>query len=380
MATLSPTLESTPVLRRKRRIGLAVLLACLGLFGLDALLFRTNLYPSILEPASSAGYFEMVLRRERQAQQEKGDRLVVTLGNSRFGYSPKIIDHLPVKAAYEFRSAGIAGTNAQVWYYMLRDLDPTARRYRAIVIGVDDYEDEDRAFQPDDDITALHYAISSVRWSDTIGLARSFHSRHVQWEAFRSAALKGIAYQSDILAFLTHPQKRLANVELYRGGFAGWTYDYVESPRSMEGLRIDWSTMQATFPAGFTQEQRDTVSFLAHPPDPQNGRLAAYRRTWFGKIIDRYRGSRTKIVFIRLARGPIPRPENLTRTRSASIREFASRPNVILADEHAFDSLERPELYKDCLHLNREGVARFSRMLSDEITRILGASDRRPAQ
>ncbi|MGA2595363.1 MAG: hypothetical protein ABSH32_36180, partial [Bryobacteraceae bacterium] len=231
----------------------------------------------------------------------------------------------------------------------------------------------------DDDITALHYVIARLRWSDTIEFARSFHSRQVQWEAFRSAALKGIAYQSDILAFLTHPWERLASIELHRGGFAHWTYDYVETPRSMVGLQVDWSTMKATFPPTFDQNQRDTVSFLMSA-DPQNGRLAAYRRKWFGKIIDRYRGSRTKIIFIRLARGPILRPDNLVKKLSSSIREFAFRPNVILADEHTFDSLEHPEFYKDGVHLNREGAARFSQMLSDLVTRILGAPDQHTAR
>lgn len=361
-------------------MGLALLLAGVGVFGLDAILFRTSLYTSILEPDSSAGYYGMVLRREQLAQRWLGDNLVATLGNSRFGYSPKLIDHLPVKAAYVFRNAGVAGTNAQVWYYMLRDLDPTAQRYRAIVFGVDDYDDEDRAFQPDDDIRALHYAITSLRWSDTIEFARSFHSRQLQWEAFRSAALKGIAYQSDIQAFLAHPRKRVEIVKITRTGFANWTYDYVEMPQTMAGLQIDWATLKATFPAGFDQNQRETVSFLVHPPDPQNGRLAAYRRTWFSRIIDRYRGSRTKIIFIRLARGPIAPPGNLAKKLSASIREFGSRPNVILADEHAFDSLEHPEYFKDGMHLNRAGVARFSAMLSDEVTRILGPPERRTAR
>ena len=40
---------------------LALPLAFLGLFGLDALLFRTPLYPSILEPDSSTGVFELIL-------------------------------------------------------------------------------------------------------------------------------------------------------------------------------------------------------------------------------------------------------------------------------------------------------------------------------
>jgi hypothetical protein len=44
----------------------------------------------------------------------------------------------------------------------------------------------------------------------------------------------------------------------------------------------------------------------------------------------------------------------------------------MLANEHAFDSLERPELFKDALHLNRAGIAEFSPMLADEVSRLLG--------
>jgi hypothetical protein len=144
----------------------------------------------------------------------------------------------------------------------------------------------------------------------------------------------------------------------------------------MAGLQIDWSTLQVTFPPGVDDDQRSTVeSFLAHKPDPQTGRLAAFRRLWLGRIIDLYRGSDTKIVFIRLPRGPIPRPDGLSVKRSSSIRELATRPNVLLADEHAFESLERPEIFKDGMHLNREGIAQFSVMLAHEIARVLGPLD-----
>jgi hypothetical protein len=67
----------------------------------------------------------------------------------------------------------------------------------------------------------------------------------------------------------------------------------------------------------------------------------------------------------------VPRPDHLSRKLSSSIRELASRPNVILTDEHAFESLEHPELFRDAMHLNRDGIVRFSAMLEDEITRTL---------
>ena len=185
--------------------------------------------------------------------------------------------------------------------------------------------------------------------------------------------LKGIVLQSDIQAFLTHPVKRLEYVKICRRGYEDWTYNFVDVPTSMAGLQIDWSTMKAAYPPGATPEQiASTESWLLHPPSPQTGRTAAYRRTWFGRILDRYRGSRTKIIFVRLPRGPIPRSESLAQPTSHSIREFASRPNVLLCDENAFNSLERPELFKDAWHLNREGIALFSPMLAEEISRMLG--------
>jgi len=368
----SPPLAPTPV-RKRRRVALTLLIAFLGLFSLDALLFRTRLYMSILEPDSSAGLLELILRREQAAQSKAGDNLVVTLGNSRMGFMPRIVDQRPQQTGYAIRTAGVAGSDPRSWYYLLRDLDPTARRYRAIVFGVDDYDDEDGLFNPDDDIRALHYCIARLRWSDTLDFALSFHSREVQWEAFRGSLLKGIALQSDIQAFLAHPLKRLAYVRLCDQGWSGWTYNYVESPRNMVGLQIDWPTLTATYPPGMTEEQKDSVhNFLLRKPAPQTGRLARYFRAWLGRTADRYRESRTKVIFFRLPRGPIPRPDDLVKKRSSSIRDLASRPNVVLANEHLFDCLEHPEFFKDAMHMNRDGLDRFSPMLADEVARILG--------
>jgi hypothetical protein len=368
----SPPLATTPV-RKRRRIALTLLLALVGMFGLDALLFRTHLYMSILEPDSSAGLLELILWREKRAQRTAGDNLVVTLGNSRMGYMPKGVDLRPRQTGYAVRTAVVPGSDPRSWYYLLRDLDPTARRYRAIVFGIDDYDDEDRLSNLDDDIRALHYSIARLRLGDTIDFARSFHSRELQWEAFRGAVLKGIALQGDIQAFLAHPLKRIAYVRLCHQGWPDWTYDYVESSRNMVGLQVDWSTLTATYPPGMTEEQKGTVrSFLLHEPDPQTGRLAHYLRTWLGRTADRYRTSRTKIIFFRLPGGPIPRPEYLVKKRSSSIRELASRPNVILANEHLFDCLAHPEFFKDAMHMNRDGVEKFSAMLADEVARILG--------
>jgi hypothetical protein len=363
--------------QKGRRLGLALLAAFLGLFGLDGLLFRTPFYPSILQMDSSTGAFELTLRREQQAQTRNGDNLVVTLGDSRFAYSPRLANQVAAQTGYIFRHAGVAGTDVRSWHYMLRDLDPTARRYRAIVFGVTDYDDEDEFFTPDDDIRALHYAIARLRWSDVLGFALSFHSLGCQWEALRGASLKGIVYQSDLLAFLSKPTERIRRTRIEHRDFDKWTYDYLETPRSMAGLQIDWTAWKVAFPPGLDQDQQDTVNnTMMSPPAPQTGRLAAFRRAWYGRILERYHDSPTKIIFVRLPRAPIPRPDGLVRKKSSSIREFASRPNVLLCDEHAFDALEQPELFRDGMHLNRAGIAQFSPMLAEDISRMLRGAAR----
>ncbi len=373
MATVYTASESRLNTARKWPVVCAGLLAIGLLFGLDALLFRTKMYPQLLEPGSSTGLFELILAKELRAQKRLGDNLVATLGNSRFGWSPMVVDHERAGAPYLFRDAGLAGSDPRVWYFMVRELDPTARRYRALVFGLDTYEDEDRAFNPADDIRDLHYVINRLHVADIFDFAHSFDAWPLRWSALRGGFFRGLVYQEDIRAFLTHPRKRLRDVRLARNGYESWVYTYKESERTMAGLKIDWRTLAVTFPPGADEDQRSTVmSFLAHGEEPQTGRLTQFRRLWLGRIVEHYRGSPTKIIFLRLPRGPIPRPDSLRVRTDSTIRDLArTHPNVLLAGEHAFDSLEHPELFKDGMHLNREGINRFSVMMVDEVVKLL---------
>ena len=350
---------------------LAVLAAVAGVIALDALVFRSGLYTPFLEPDSSTGRFELILRREQVAQPWYGRNLVATLGDSRFAYYPRVANQQTANTGFAFRHAGVAGTDARAWYYMLRDLDPARDAYRAIVIGVDDYDDEDGAYDIGDDIATLHYVAARLRLSDVVPFSLSFEDRHARWEAFRGSLLKGTVFQRDMLALLSHPRKRLADIALDADGFEMWTYEYVETDRNVEGLKIDWTTFTATIPPGNAELADQMSRFILYRPQPQTGKRAAFRRKWFGQLVDRYRGTATRVVFVRLPRGPIPRPGTLVHKLSSSIREFAARPAVLLVDEHAFDSLEKPELFRDGFHLNNTGCARFSVMLAQEVCKLL---------
>ena len=351
---------------------LGLLAALCGLFLADALLFRTPFYSRILEPYSTTGLVELIIHKEKLHQQ-LGGKLVLTMGDSRFAYAPRLSNELTATTGYTFRNGGISGSSPRILYYMLRDIDPNARAYRAIVFGVDDYDDEDQYYEPSEDDRAMRYLAARLRLTDASELASSYPTWPLRWEAFITTLLKGLVYQKDLQALLIHPSKRLYDGRLARDHYDEWDSNFVETDRNVVGLSIDWAAWRATYPPGADAELHGEVdAWLLRPVAPQTGHLAEYRRLWFGRIIDRYRGTPTRIVFLRLPRGPILRPANLVQKKSSSIREFASRPNVLLCDEHAFDSLEHPEFFKDAMHLNRDGIARFSPMMAEEVSRILG--------
>jgi hypothetical protein len=364
-------MESPSMVSPYARPARALILAVAGVFALDALVFRTGLYTSILEPDSTTGLFELILRREQVAQPWYGPNLVLTLGDSRFAYYPRVANGQTAATGFAFRQAGVAGTDVRAWYYMLRDLDPNRNAYRAIVLGVDDYDDEDGSYDVGDDLATLHYTIARLRLSDIIPFALSFQDRHARWEALRGSLLKGIVLQRDVQALLTHPRKRFADIALNAGGYEIWTYDYVDTDRNVVGLEVDWTNFTAVVPPGNAELADQMKRFVLYRPKPQTGKRAAFRRKWYGQLLDRYRGTATKVVFMRLPRGPIPRPGNLVRKMSSSIREFAARPGVLLMDEHTFDFLETPELFKDAFHLNHTGCSRLSVRMALEVSRLL---------
>ncbi len=191
-----------------------------------------------------------------------------------------------------------------------------------------------------------------------------------------SILLKGLIYKRDFLELLANPAARVAQVRLFRQGSANWVYDYKGLLADLTGLTIDWDRKVAHFPDRLTAAQRDFINqTLFTPLPPDRGRQTAYFRTWFGRIVDRYRDSGTKIIFLRVPRAPVSPPWHAPKPDS-SIRQLASRPNVIVLDEHRFDELERPELFGDPLHLNGDGMVRFSRILASEVRDHLGPPPR----
>jgi hypothetical protein len=351
------------------RLGLALLF----FFLLDALAFRTGWYVSILEPNSTAGFLRTYLTIEEQRPIGRY-RQVLAVGDSRMGLKARVANLLTGDNGCAFGTIAVPGTTPRCWYYMLREVDPDCDRYDAILVPFDSYDDRAWERHADRELD-LNYLIPLLRVRDLPRFVFSYPSWTNRARAAEAVLLKGLVYQNDFQAFLAHPRTRLEYVRLQREHAREWYYDAAWDRRSLAGMTVDWKTKTVTLPAWLAPDRRsETERLLVEDPQPISPDYASYRRQWLGAIMDRYRGSRTQFIFLRLPRGPVVRPDPPPTQPDSAARQFAAAGRAILLPEHTFDSLERPELFGDALHLNEGGGYEFSMMLAGEVSRLLASA------
>ena len=324
-----------------------------------------------MEPDSTTGYMELQLRNEIRRPKPNRDQ-VLAVGHSRMALLPRVVNQDKPGTGYTFASIGLGGTTPRIWYYALHAIDPTARAYAAIVIPTDDFNEPDTYDYQSEREADQHYLIARLTLLDLTEFPWTFRSHYLQWVTARGIILKGVVYKRDFLEFIDHPLARIAKARYYATDSAGWYYGYGGVDKSLEGLRIDWRRKTMQFPDRLPDNERKALLSLLFPTlPPDEGLETAYLRHWYGKIIEYYRGSGTKLIFLRVPRAPTSPPDPPPKLNSA-IRQIASQPDVIVLDEHLFDQLEHPDFFWDGWHLNRPGMEAFSRVLATEVRRVLG--------
>ena len=349
-----------------------VLLASVVAFALmEGAVFHTELYPWILNPNSSTGDLETILRDERE--RPKSGAQVLGIGDSRMLLAERLANQHTPETGYTFGNIATAGASPRAWYYMLRDTDPTARLYRAIVIAVESYDDADVWSDDNDSEADLSYLIARLRLSDLWEFSHSYDDPPLRWKAARGILFKGLVYKRDFEDLLLSPRYRIRLAKLaHRDSFA-WHYQYTGLTETISGFQVNWETQTLTAPPNADPQRVSRLrNRLLEGLPPQTGVEGRYLKYWLGKTYERYRGSPTRLIFLRLPRGGFVRPGQPPHTSRSSVRELAAQPNVTLIDEHLFESLEKPELFADELHLNATGMIPFSLMITQEVSRILG--------
>jgi alginate O-acetyltransferase complex protein AlgI len=355
----------------KKTAALLVAAAFAIFAAVDVAAFRTHLYRDVLDPSSSTGSFEAAIAAFRRLGADpRADVLV--LGDSRIysGLDP----HAASVAAgtLRFLNGGIPGTTPRCWPFFVRAIDPDADRFRAVVIAVDTYGDDDSAIgslDGDDRPMDLRYVIFQTHLGDIPKLAGSFSDPRERVEYGIDIFWRGAELRDDVQDFAANPLARIAALAQARGPSQ---YDPLSAhPRteSLSGMRVDFANGSIVYPAGMSEDERSAIATqVLKVPEPSPS-YAAYRQQWLRPIAARYAAIGVPVFFVRIPTRPVHRQG--FQAPSGSLVEIAGAEHARLLPATQYLALERPELFADEDHLNLEGSRLFSRLLGSDVAHAL---------
>ena len=336
----------------------------------EAAIFRSGWYTRYIEPDSSAGIVEYQLYWLQHTPPANKPEVMV-VGDSRMaeGFSA-LRANAEVQERINFWNFGIGGSTPRDWYYIVRDADPTRRRFAAIAIAIDNYSDEEADSDPRESIADLNYLIGRLRLSDCWDFAMSMDSVEYRETALAGCVFKGATLRRDVRELLRNVPARLRNVNAHREHGLEWISGYEGMQQNLRGLSIDPATSVIHYPTGLSDSQRDWIARRVNPrAPPDEGLITSYRRQWLGRIVDLYRNSPTRIVFFQIPLSPLAFHHSTVAPRF--LESVSSRPRVTILPQARFRDLEQPELFADGLHLNRDGRKIFSERLALDVERVL---------
>jgi len=196
-------------------------------------------------------------------------------------------------------------------------------------------------------------------------------SPEYQAKALSGCLLRGITLRRDAQEFLRNIPNRIKRTKDFRVNGAGYVDSYDGVGGDLRGLSADFVHRTIYFPPGLPARVHDEIQTMVMPDlPPQTGEMTRYRELWLGRILDLYKDSSTRIVFLELPRAPLPRPESLQAPRF--LQWALGRPLVSALPSSTFRDLERPELFADGLHLNKTGRALFTERIAAQVTPLIG--------
>jgi hypothetical protein len=350
---------------RNLLLGVAVF-ACL-----DGVIFHTGLYTSIVAPDSFAGRMALLTRAEKQ-RVSSGLKEVLVVGDSRMaeGFSAAVADKLGSTAGFKFLSLAEPASSIDIWYYMLREIDPAARRYSAIVIPYGYGYEQSRG-----QLLKISMAAPILRYSDCFTFTSSFQQWSDRFRAFAACIFRGSAFQTDVVDLLEHPIVRVKSMQLgqkkllFKAAYKGRDADIV-------GTSFDPKTGQITFPPRVTEAQREAIRYSLVPPSQsERQHVLELQRQWIQRILERYSGSSTAIVVMPTPRGPFGGLSGFSMAYRTFFGGIATNRTMLSLPEHTFDFLETPEYYFDGYHLNVKGRQKFTETTVAELVRRLQSAD-----
>src|SRR6266496_3521622 len=359
---------------RQLHVARTLFLGIAAFLCVDGALFHSGLYVSILAPSSYAGRVAKITQAEKE-RAPSGLKEVLVLGDSRIaeGFSATLANELGSPVGLKFVSLAELAASANTWYYMVREVDPTTRRYAAIVVpyGI--------GYEPNNaDPLRISMTAPLLRYGDCFHFASGFQRWSGRFRAFTACILRGSAYQDDVIDLLEHPMSRIRALQSEgarmhsRAVYKGRNYDLV-------GTSYDANTGHVTFAEKLTEPQR--LAFqksLIQPSESDTEYSLKLQRDWIPRIMDRYSHSPSAIVLTPLPRGPFLELAGFSRGYESVLPSSVIQRTSFSLPGHTFDFLEQPEYYFDAFHLNAKGRQKFTDTLVSELLGRLRSADWKP--
>jgi hypothetical protein len=364
---------------------LTVLLSVLTFLALDALVFRSGLYARLLAVHSVQGNFFHFVQMER-ARPSSGRPEVLLSGNSHMNaaFSMAEFHSLYPGANLTVIRGARFGIWLRPWYYILQHIDPSHDRYAAIVIPLEGYRPapEGRDYRNVLVDMQVLAPIATVReWED---LVEDFTDPELRREALWMTLFAGHVYAADFQNFFLKPFSRTADSLHIRHDLLDAMTEEQTDSHTLQDLTYDLSTKKVTHsPSHFSSSTTKEVERMLEGPggvslEQATERLAEYETKWLNRIVDLYKDSPTKIIFVYIPSHPFPMPSLTPLASAPDLRQhLPQRANVIYIPEDNYAQLDDPKYFCDMNHLNHDGGEIFTRTFSPQLISVLHPSTAR---
>jgi hypothetical protein len=378
---MSATVIAAPVKSQVSplRVLRTILFSMVCFFVLDNLIFRSGLYARIISPDTIEGKLLDIVRFN-QAVQANPARDVLIIGDSKIelGFSTGDFEQLYPNAEIHPLIGAVPASTLKWWYYQLRVQDPNHDRYRAIVIPLQGYKIAPLSDDQENQYGDAQNVAPIISLQDWPGFLSSFTDPAVRARALLLAIFSGHGYSLDLQDLLLHPiQRILRRIRRNRIG-PNWLDDFDIGPGTLEGLKIDTLTGKpSTYPAGFNafMKRGTDDQFVAPTPDQAKAwtaRNAIFEANWLRRIVNDYKDSKTRLIFINIPHWPMPLPVLKPIADAPDIRSMIpAQSNVIVLPEDEFTQLEQPKYFFDIMHLNNSGRLLLTRQLGEKLQYVL---------
>ena len=354
----------------------------------DGLTFRTGFYNRYLEPNSAAGVFKEAgleaincLSYEKRAQPSNPRHVIAYMGDSRTseGFSEKIFDEIAEPISnYKAVSLAMPGSTPRIWYYFLKDFDKHNNAFSAIVLPLPSY-DFAAIYpygDPADRELDLKVLLPVLTTTQLFDLAQTCNSSNLKLKIWLSAIIFSLPYQNDICDFISNPAQRLSRLKEQKTYAGSGVYNYKGNDASLEGFVVADHRLISAPPNAPPKLKEDVEAGLEIQRVSPEFKLLEkrYLKYWLNRILDKYKNSPTKIIFVRIPSDPFR--IGLAEQPGELISSLISRPNVIVLDSNLFTAFEKPEYFDDFLHMDSKARIGYSYALTEKLLEVLPPSSK----